>query len=52
MKKAKRKFNKRKHSGTAFNKSAKMCESEKIKQIAPIPPHKLSLDYVKPKRTV
>ena len=50
MKKAKRKFNRSKHRATAMNKSARMVEAELIKQIAPIKPDKLSLDFVKPAR--
>ena len=50
MKKAKRKFNKSKHRATAFYKSAKMVEAEVIKQIAPIRPDRLTLDFVKPQR--
>lgn len=50
MKKAKRKFHKPKHRATAFNKSAKHIEAELIKQVLPIKPERLNLDYVKPQR--
>jgi hypothetical protein len=53
MKKTKRKFNKPRAGSRpmrGFGKSAKQVTAEVVKEVMLIPPHKLTLDYVKPKR--